>query len=908
MTFKVNLDYKSYDSKPKDGEVGGLSKRIGRHPKQLDSEKIRGFVGDVGLDGRTFTPATFKSGERRKENFEQMQLFVLDFDNDMSGNQISFESVKERADSYNLPILFAYESFNSKNRDRFRVALLNDAPITETRDAEVILNALVTIFPECDKGSKEINRMYFGGRKDELLFFDDSVPKMNIVSAVTGMTSYLEDRYTTNYKRKVAEFIRDNRLATNDKGMPDVSITYDPPQAGKNAEITGVSHDDEISPNSTIDHNPSISIIEGFGEKSSKRYYLIRYDDDTRISANKKSSKNHADFRSKDIPQLRSVCQLLREFENGSQRLHHHELFGLATNLSNAETGSKLFLDIFKANSYADGRIGKYGYWVHQLNKYISGYKPQSCNSFCRYRNSCPHGINLLSTAKLKYHQMERIAAYHEPLFTLDEAEEDYRRLFYKAVEDPRKIWFIIKAQTSLGKTHIYLEFIRDTSQHVLIVVPTNKLKREIRKLRAALLGIEMIESPSLREIKDVLPDDVWDHIEFLYASGKSVIPYMKKVIRENHPECTALFKQYLRELDEFRKFEGHAITTHKRFLTMDVSKYDLVIIDEDILLGSIIQNKIDISVSELKRLKKKTAPGDAAGKKADKALEYIKAEDKISDFFSLPAIDYDKADDGIAMGVDIPSFCSATRFLYRRASDAENKIGEDCITFIQPVEFKPNTKYIMVSATVDETVCEYYFGRDNMEFHGCKKARHEGTLYQDYRRSMSRSDIRKAPGIIEQIKRWSGFKHTISFKKFMEYYQGELHFGNCAGCDYMKGKNIDVIGTPHIPEWIYKLFAYTIGCEFDTEANIRPGLTVEHNGWRFRFTTYEDEVLRAIQFYIIESQLEQAVGRARLLRNDCTVNVFSNFPLKQAIMREFEYDNHADDDGTIEGERKELC
>ncbi len=118
-----------------------------------------------------------------------------------------------------------------------------------------------------------------------------------------------------------------------------------------------------------------------------------------------------------------------------------------------------------------------------------------------------------------------------------------------------------------------------------------------------------------------------------------------------------------------------------------------------------------------------------------------------------------------------------------------------------------------------------------------------------------------------------------------------------------MKGKNINVIGTPHIPEWIYKLFAYTIGCDFDTEASIKPGLMVSHNGWRFRFTTYEDKALRAIQFYIIESQLEQAVGRARLLREECTVYLFSNFPLSQADIEELEYDNYAGDDSTVEDE-----
>ena len=55
---------------------------------------------------------------------------------------------------------------------------------------------------------------------------------------------------------------------------------------------------------------------------------------------------------------------------------------------------------------------------------------------------------------------------------------------------------------------------------------------------------------------------------------------------------------------------------------------------------------------------------------------------------------------------------------------------------------------------------------------------------------------------------------------------------------------------------------------------------------------TYDDELLRNIQLWMISSELEQAVGRARLIHHDCTVNVFSNLPLSQANLKEFEDDN----------------
>lgn len=188
-----------------------------------------------------------------------------------------------------------------------------------------------------------------------------------------------------------------------------------------------------------------------------------------------------------------------------------------------------------------------------------------------------------------------------------------------------------------------------------------------------------------------------------------------------------------------------------------------------------------------------------------------------------------------------------------------------------------------MLSATANEEICEYCFGEDNVTFYDCLEARLTGTLNQYYYNSMSRSYIKGHPEVFDEIKKFSGFPHTISFKKYEHLYGGDLHYGNCAGCDILKGENIDVVGTPHQPEWIYKLFAYSLG--FDVDCEIKPNTKVEYNGYRFLFTTYADKILRNIQFYMINSEIEQAVGRARLLRCDCTVNVFSNFPLSQANM-----------------------
>ena len=118
----------------------------------------------------------------------------------------------------------------------------------------------------------------------------------------------------------------------------------------------------------------------------------------------------------------------------------------------------------------------------------------------------------------------------------------------------------------------------------------------------------------------------------------------------------------------------------------------------------------------------------------------------------------------------------------------------------------------------------------------------------------------------------------------FKAYRRNDMYFGNAVGCDHLKGKNIDVVGTPYRVDFLYKLLPFSIGLNVQADAKMKSCL-VTHNGYRFCFTTYGDEhdVLRKFHFWMIESELEQTVGRARLLREDCRVNLFSNFPLRQA-------------------------
>lgn len=128
-----------------------------------------------------------------------------------------------------------------------------------------------------------------------------------------------------------------------------------------------------------------------------------------------------------------------------------------------------------------------------------------------------------------------------------------------------------------------------------------------------------------------------------------------------------------------------------------------------------------------------------------------------------------------------------------------------------------------------------------------------------------------------------------ITFMKYeKEFSSLGLHFGNAEGVDALSGKNVLVVGTPHLDEMVYRLIGCHLGMEVEQE--VLAVRKVRYNGYEFSFMTYKGEALRELQFYFIRKELEQCIGRARILRKDCKVLVLSNFPCEQAELHQEDY------------------
>ena len=227
--IKVSFDKAEWWDKPRGKAIGIINNRIGSSIRELNptSKDIGKFTFEVSCCGHTFCPATFKGGRRGKDNFEQQQLFALDFDNKNPDRSISLEEVKARAKKYDLPLLFAYDTFSSVNHNKFRAVFLNDVSIPHKKLAEAMQLALGTIFPEADSSCyKNVAAMYFGGK--ERLYYNNTLPTINMDSLFRGMMYYLKDTRGKHYRERLSKFSRETGIALNKNGLLDVTMTDDP--------------------------------------------------------------------------------------------------------------------------------------------------------------------------------------------------------------------------------------------------------------------------------------------------------------------------------------------------------------------------------------------------------------------------------------------------------------------------------------------------------------------------------------------------------------------------------------------------------------------------------------------------------------------------------------------------------
>lgn len=330
--------------------------------------------------------------------------------------------------------------------------------------------------------------------------------------------------------------------------------------------------------------------------------------------------------------------------------------------------------------------------------------------------------------------------------------------------------------------------------------------------------------------------------------------------------------------------------TTHSRAIFSDKLPHDQIIIDEDP-----IEELISVQALDLNDLQK------LSHSKGRKLFEHSKdsvwdlmrflvdgiAEGEITKLPPQYHIDMDEhahsfaTTDGISS--NIVSFLNCD-YLYKQEGNPHK------IYFVNQSFLPEDKKIIILSATINVEAYRRMYG-DRLEVIDITDIETKGTIRQHVKKSYSRSSLENS---IEEINsKLDDDKPTLTFMTFANKLKNgvtELYYGNSEGYDEFKGQNIQVVGTPFKNQALYLLMGKCLGINVDKYNRKFEYQNVERwRGFRFAFNTFTNDELRDIHLANLESQLIQLIGRARALREDVQVDVYSSLPLR--ITDHFVYD-----------------
>lgn len=580
----------------------------------------------------------------------------------------------------------------------------------------------------------------------------------------------------------------------------------------------------------------------------------------------KNNKKQNVDFNN-----LRSKIKILNDFIEG-EWLYHPQLLGLATNLVHLKGGEKLYKKTIK-NHNKNGKT-QYGEEKLAIITYVKKqkYYPQNLKDFSPYEQD--HQYTNIVFVNRKPNFIEKIEEHS--FITLSQAEEKFNNEFNKVINSKDEKIYLFKISTGLGKTEKILDL-----EETVLGFPNHNLKEEV--------GVRIKDKSDL--IFNVYPRQIsFENEEFnndlkvLYAKGLNgeAFDYIRNIARiQSGASLTEIIRAsiYIEQIDKIRDKTGTTLMTHTKALQGDFL-HDLVVYDEDPIqnllkikffkiedlraLNSQINNDNDDSLTNfLNTLNNKDEIGLARKTPLELFLFFNGEEQEIKNIIRNSNIK-----------TDLISFFKSSYYLIDK---------NDCnkVYYVVQNDFC-NKKNIILSASPQIYLYKKLLG-DRLEIIDVSNVQLKGKLIEDTSHSCSRSSLNNHT-LQEKLKEQIGDKPTLTFMNKKELFQNSqknMHFGNSMGYDELKGKDMAVVGTPHLNEATYRLYGMCAG--INSNGDELQQRRIDYNGFRFNFTTFENKDMQKIQLELIEAEIIQAVGRARLIREECEVQLFSNLPIAGA-------------------------
>lgn len=236
-------------------------------------------------------------------------------------------------------------------------------------------------------------------------------------------------------------------------------------------------------------------------------------------------------------------------------------------------------------------------------------------------------------------------------------------------------------------------------------------------------------------------------------------------------------------------------------------------------------------------------------------------------------------------------------------------------IAYINIRKLFKDRKYIILSGTADEDVCKLLFGEQLVKFYDCGIVENQATVYQNIGRSFNKGFLKtniqdvinntfELNPILERertvVITHSSYKHAVEHAHvYIDEHGREVEHeeqvkvldGMWYGATEGKGGFYDTVienGLPRkrkqgeapyfntlmlvgkfvAPREVYKMWIVALGID-DKELDGSRYVEVTRYGITNQISTFQNEQSRAIHLWLMESELRQALGRARQIRTE---------------------------------------
>ena len=166
--IRLHIDPRGVDAKPTEREWGRISKRV-LNPANIEEVTVQQLAQKIRT-GHTICPAVLDG--TKAADWREQQVFMVDIDNADTGQpQLTQEQALSICEGYGLTPVICYQTFShSSQRPKFRLVFIMEDVVTDPNVRRMIVERLVSIFPQSDKACTNANRLFLGTNKEVVLF------------------------------------------------------------------------------------------------------------------------------------------------------------------------------------------------------------------------------------------------------------------------------------------------------------------------------------------------------------------------------------------------------------------------------------------------------------------------------------------------------------------------------------------------------------------------------------------------------------------------------------------------------------------------------------------------------------------------------------------------------------------